>query len=137
MGSNVVKQADEVMHQLMKIVEKTNPKTGRKYKENRLTTSQIRKFLIAVNTVTNKVNVYKSKNVGVQQLTDELATEVQYLKVKIVYQAGREATVKKFVQASKLLEYIDGIGTDMKKYDEFAHYVEALVAYHKFYGGQD
>ena len=99
MGSNVVKQADEVMHQLM--------------------------------------NVYKSKNVGVQQLTDELATEVQYLKVKIVYQAGREATVKKFVQASQLLECIDGIGTDMKKYDEFAHYVEALVAYHKFYGGQD
>lgn len=123
MGSNVVKKADEVMHQLMK--------------KNRLTTSQIRKFLIAVNTVTNKVNVYKSKNVGVQQLTDELATEVQYLKVKIVYQAGREDTVKKFVQASRLLEWIDGIGTDMKKYDEFAHYVEALVAYHKFYGGQD
>lgn len=137
MKSDIVKQADNIMQQLMKKVERINPKTGKTYIKPQLTTSQIRKFLIAVNMVTNKVNVYKSQYLGTTELSDELAAEVQYLKVKIVYQAGKESTVKQFVQESRLLECIDGIGKNMKKYDEFARYVEALVAYHKFYGGQD
>lgn len=132
---DVVKEAARVMKQLMEPREFV--RNGKTLKENKLTTSQIRKFLIAVNTVTNKINVYKSKHLGQKLLSDELAAEVQYLKVKIVYQAGRENTVRKFVDASHILDYVDAVGNDIATYDTLSRYVEALVAYHKFYGGKD
>lgn len=104
----------------------------------KLTKSQIRKFLTAVNALTNKVDVYRIQHEGTEILSAELASEVKYLKVKLAYQAGRNPkTVKPFVEAAKLNKWIDGIGTDIRAYEDFAHYVEALVAYHKFYGGRD
>ena len=100
-----------------------------------LKTNQIRKFLTAVNAITNKVNVYKAKHLDATELPDELAGEIQFLKVKAAYQAGRERSVKDFMVQSKMKHRIEEIGTSISKYEEFAHYVEALVAYHKFHGG--
>ena len=63
---------------------------------------------------------------------------MKYLKVQLVYQAARNQTsVQPFVKQARLKERIDSIGTDLRAYEDFAHYVEALVAYHKFYGGED
>ena len=108
-----------------------------------LTTSQIRKFLVAVNALTNKITVYRSLHEGAMQLSPILASEVKYLKVKLIYQVGRAQKqkrtnpIKDFVEKARLKEWIDGIGTDIRAYEEFAHYVEALVAYHKYHGGRD
>lgn len=102
-----------------------------------LKTSQIRKFLTAVNAITNKVNVYKAKHLDMTALPDELAGEIQFLKVKAAYQAGRDRAVKDFMIKSKMKDEIQRIGTSIVKYEEFARYIEALVAYHKFYGGKD
>lgn len=108
-----------------------------------LTTSQIRKFLVAVNALTNKITVYRSLHEGAMQLSPILASEVKYLKVKLIYQVGREQKqkrtnpIKDFVEKARLKEWIDGIDTDIRAYEEFAHYVEALVAYHKYHGGRD
>ena len=63
-----------------------------------LKTNQIRKFLTAVNAITNKVNVYKAKHLDATELPDELAGEIQFLKVKVAYQAGRERSVKDFIE---------------------------------------
>ena len=100
-----------------------------------LKTNQIRKFLTAVNAITNQVKVYKAKHLDATELPDELAGEIQFLKVKAAYQAGRERSVKDFMVQSKMKHRIEEIGTSISKYEEFAHYVEALVAYHKFHGG--
>ena len=103
-----------------------------------ITKSQIRKFLAAVNALTNKVDVYRAQNPGAAELSPALASAVKYLKVQLVYQAAREPKkVKPFVETARLKERIDAIGTDLRAYEDFAHYVEALVAYHKFYGGED
>ena len=103
-----------------------------------ITKSQIRKFLAAVNALTNKVDVYRAQHAEAAALSPELASAVKYLKVQLAYQAGRELKkVKPFVETARLKERIDGIGTDIHAYEDFAHYMEALVAYHKFYGGQD
>ena len=102
-----------------------------------LKTNQIRKFLTAVNTVTGKIDVYRAKHDLTNQLPDDLAAEVKYLKIKIAYQAGREKAVKDFVNKAALIQWIDSIGNSVEKYEEFAKYVEALVAYHKYYGGKD
>lgn len=116
---------------------------GLKYKDknNRdridVTTSQIRKFLTAVNVVRNKVDLYKAKNKGAESLSKELTAEIKFLKVNLLYQAGRTAAVKQFMTVSKLDIIIDGIGDSLARFVKFTKYVEALVAYHKFLGGRD
>ncbi len=116
---------------------------GLKYKDknNRdridVTTSQIRKFLTAVNVVRNKVDLYKEKNKGAESLSKELTAEIKFLKVNLLYQAGRTAAVKQFMTISKLDVIIDSIGDSLARFVKFTKYVEALVAYHKFLGGRD
>lgn len=111
---------------------------GLKYKDknNRdridVTTSQIRKFLTAVNVVRNKVDLYKAKNKGAESLSKELTAEIKFLKVNLLYQAGRTAAVEQFMTISKLDVIIDSIGDSLSGFVKFTKYVEALVAYHKF-----
>jgi CRISPR-associated protein Csm2 len=104
-----------------------------------LTTSQLRKFLAAVNSLTNKIKVYKIQSENPEVLSDELAAEVRYLQVKLVYQIGRETgrelPIKDFENKAQLLDKIKRIGKNTKKYEQFAIYIEALVAYRKFKGG--
>lgn len=106
-----------------------------------LTTSQIRKFLTAVNVVRNKVDLYRAQNKKAAVLSAELVMEIKFLKVNLLYQAGRDTSrtkvVKKFIDEARLDKIIDDIGNDMKKFAKFCKYVEALVAYHKFLGGKD
>ena len=60
------------------------------------------------------------------------------MRVRILYDAGREKdAVKSFVEAAHLLQYIKGIGTNREKFINFANYMEALVAYHRYLGGDD
>lgn len=153
-----VKKAEEVMEKLSN-------------DNNLVTTTQIRRFLTAVNQVSGKVEKWKrDKKVGSHEaLPEELQAQIKYLKVKIAYTIGREKASNKksnnrsnqkrsftsvsdgrekasdkksnevelFFTESGLLEIIDSIGSDIKKYENFASYVEALVAFHKYYGGGD
>ncbi len=105
-----------------------------------VTTSQLRRFLTAVNTVTGKIEQYQNQSeAGTQaKLTADLAAQVKFLKVKLAYQVGRgDDKIKDFEKEADLMAAIGSIGDDAKKYEEFARYVEALVAFHKFYGGKD
>lgn len=110
-----------------------------KYNEIALTTSQIRKFLTAVNVVRNKVELFKAQNKACDALSRELTAEVKFLKVNLLYQAGKDksGTVKNFVEVANLEAIIDDIDNDLQKFADFCKYVEALVAYHKFLGGKD
>lgn len=108
-----------------------------RYNKIDVTTSQIRKFLTSVNVVRNKVDLYKAKNKGAEALSKELTAEIKFLKVNLLYQAGRTDAVKQFMTVSKLDIIIDGIGDSLARFVKFTKYVEALVAYHKFLGGKD
>ena len=108
-----------------------------KFNNIRLTKSQIRKFLTAVNVVKNKVDVDKNKAEDGNKLSAEMAAEVKFLKVSILYQAGREKSVRDFVDKAEIAKIIMDIGDNANKFNKFCKYVEALVAFHKFYGGRD
>ena len=41
------------------------------------------------------------------------------------------------MNTANLGNIIDNVGNDTKKFQKLCKYVEALVAYHKFYGGKD
>lgn len=108
-----------------------------KYGNIALTTSQIRKFLTAVNVVRNKVDLYIAQNKAANELSSELAAEVKFLKVNLLYQAGRAKAVKNFMDISNLGVLIGDVDKNIKKFQRLCKYVEALVAYHKFMGGKD
>ena len=95
-----------------------------------LTTSKIRIILSLVSDLYNDAQRYRS-----EELSEDLYNRVQYLKMRMAYEAGRENTVKEFLKKAELFEEIDKIGKSKKALIEFCHYMEALVAYHKFYGG--
>ncbi len=139
------------------IVAKANEywkrETNNGAKKPTLTTSQIRKFLTAVNSVANKVGIYKADNPTATELSDDLVAEIKYLQVPLVYQAGREiktykdkvtqrierqsGPTEKFFSETNLMRMIDDIGDSIKAFERFAKYTEALVAYHKYYGGKE
>ena len=130
MSTNLVDKAQSVIQGLIHEDSRGNSVIA-------LKTNQIRKFLSAVTTLTNKVKHYKMRNPNEQELPEELAAQVQYLRVKMAYQAGRDKAVKEFVEKAQLDVAICSIKNSIETYEKFARYMEALVAYHKYYGGKD
>ena len=96
----------------------------------KLTTSQLRNILSMVNQLYNDVIMTTSET-----LSNNIQSQLQYLKVKIVYAAGRYKEVQELVQKSQIDCHIDYIKDNRKKFILYARYIEALVAYHRFYGG--
>lgn len=118
---NFVDKAENVMR---KICREDNRKI--------VTTSKIRKILSMVSDIYNDV-----RRESDDQLSDEILGRVQYLKMHIAYEAGREKSVETLVREAKLFEAIDEIGESREQLILFCHYMEALVAYRKYLGGKD
>jgi CRISPR-associated protein Csm2 len=98
-----------------------------------ITTSKIRNILTLVSDIYNVENRRTDP-----EILDSSAAKIQMLRIRVLYEAGRDKQgVKEFVTQSHILEYIKGIGTDREKLIRFSHYMESLVAYHRFLGGRD
>lgn len=97
-----------------------------------LTTSQIRNLLTMTNQIYNQA--VKERN---EQITEKLQSDLQYLKMRMAYESGREKGVKDFVEKAGLMKCIDQIKASRKETLLFCKYMEALVAYHRFHGGKD
>ena len=100
---------------------------------SRLTTSKLRNILSMVSDIYNR----EVGRVSESELTEENQTALQMLRVRIAYEVKRDEDVGTFSKEAHLIEYIKGLGRDRKKFLAFAHYMEALVAYHRFYGGSE
>lgn len=116
---------------------KANLVDGKNGKQPEITTSQMRKFLSAVNVLKNKVDLYVNTTGNTEELSEELAGEIKFLKVTLAYMSGREKKVKKFAKQADIDSFIDSVGMNTKNFNTLCKYIEALVAYHKFYGGKD
>ena len=93
----------------------------------RLKTSQIRKFLDAVNSIKSKGRARRGEASFFQR-------ETLLLKPKLAYAAGRQNEVK------PLMEVLDPCMDKVKDEEDFlnfSRFVEAIVAYHRFYGGKE
>lgn len=124
---NYADEAEKVIRQLK---EKVNPKTNKAVPM--VTTSKLRGMLSMASDIYNEVIIQQE-----DALSEELQGRIEYLRIRMVYDAGREPTVKYFVEAAKLLEIIREINGSRKNYILFNRYMESLVAFHKFYGGKD
>lgn len=97
-----------------------------------VTTSKIRNLLAMTAAIYNEV-----LNCQSEKLSQELVGRINYLKIRFVYEAGREAQVGKLVKAANVLAHLDEIKGRRSQYILFSRYMEALVAYRKFYGTRD
>ncbi len=97
-----------------------------------LTTTQIRNLLAMADDIYNDVLTSES-----DVLNSEIKSRIEYMRVHFVYESGRTPEVKKFIDKTSLIDLLKNVKGDKKKYILFNHYLEALVAYHRFEGGKD
>lgn len=101
-----------------------------------VTTTQIRNLLAMTADIYNEVCISME-----EKLSEDIRGRINYLKVRFLYEAGRQQQgkyhVRDFVEKAKIIECIDEIKGTKKNFILFNKYMEALIAYHKFYGGKD
>ena len=98
----------------------------------KVTTSKIRNLLSLVTDIYNEENIRTD-----EKLLPESIVKLNLMRVRVAYECGRDDTVKSFVAQTNLLEYLKGISTDRADLIRFAHYMEALVAFHRYFGGKE
>jgi len=121
---NYVQMAEKAMNELCAMCKK-------KGKEP-VTTSKIRNLLAMTASIYNDVVMSQS-----EKLSSETVGRINYMKIRFIYEAGREPRVGDLVKKACLLDHISEIGNSRSQYILFSRYMEALVAYRKFYGGKD
>ena len=118
-----------------KVIVKEIVRNPKRHNSRVLTTSKIRNLLSLTNTLYNDV-IHLTDEI----LSEEILGKIQYLRLRFVYEAGRdtdrEKSVKDFVEKADIIKHLQRIETrsDLLL---FCRYMEALVAYHKFNGGRD
>lgn len=120
--SSYVGKAENVIKEM----KRENFKKGR----DTLTTSQLRKLLSMTGTLYDRVQFE-----GLDKVMDRIA----YLRIQFIYQGGRNAAVKEMIDKAEILAILEKVQKNQEKADfiRFCHYMEALVAYFKYYGGRD
>ena len=90
-----------------------------------LKTTQIRKFLDAVNAIKSK---------GPQEKDGDYRTHCILLKPRLAYAAGRQQEVKPLMTVLEpCIDKVEG----KEDFEHFHRFVEAIVAYHRYHGGKD
>ena len=127
MEINEISYVDYAEKVIKSLGEKKNGKPG-----SALTTTKIRNILSMVSEIYNEVT-----HIQGDKLSLEMVERIQYLRLRIVYESGRDKDVKNFIDKSKLLLVLKNVGDSKRNFLLFCRYMEALVAYHRFYGGRD
>lgn len=98
----------------------------------RITTSKIRRLFSLLTEIYNTENLRTGDD-----LAPESVYQLRLAQIRMLYEAGRDNAVKSFLKEARLVEYLKDIGSSRTKLLHYFHYMEALVAYHKFYGGRE
>lgn len=96
-----------------------------------ITNTKMRRLFSLVIPILNKERLRTD-----EKIAPESKQAFMMARVRMAYEAGRDNSVKNFIINAKLMEYIREAGDDREKFVRFAHYMEALVAWHRFYGGR-
>lgn len=98
----------------------------------RITTSKIRRLFSLLIDSYNLESIYTDKT-----LKPETVRQLHLAQIRMLYEAGRDKNVKAFLESTKLVHYLKGIKDDHDAFINYFHYMEALVAYHKYFGGKE
>lgn len=93
-----------------------------------ITTSKLRKILSLF------MDVYNTENLRTDEaIAQENVTRLQLAKIRLVYECGREKDVKAFAEDAYLFHWLKEAGTSREMVLRYIHYLEALVAYHRYH----
>ena len=99
-------------------------------RHNDITTSKLRNILAMAADIYNDIKIDKS-----EIISEENRKRLEYLRVRMIYEAGRDPKgVKEFLKESDLCNELKKVNGKKTKYVDFYHYLEALVAFYKYYG---
>lgn len=125
-NENYVDEAEKVIKELKELKNKNGKPI------QMVTTSKIRNLLAMAADIYNDV-----VNTGGERLGSDITPRIEYLRVRFVYESGREPAVKNFVEKSGVIDILKNINGKKENYILFNRYMEALVAFHRYYGGKD
>lgn len=123
---NYVDVAEKVIKSLM------NKKDQRGKPIPIVTTSKLRNLLAMSADIYNEALNQKG-----DQLNEEICSRIEYLRVRFLYEAGRENAVKSLVNEAGIIEVLKNVNKSKKNYILFNRYMEALVAFRKYYVEKD
>jgi CRISPR-associated protein, csm2 family len=100
-----------------------------------VTTTKLRNLLAMISDIYNDVITQGGTEGNGDKLNADITKRINYLKVKVVYESGRDNSVRKFVDRANISKHLDDVIKSKSKADFilFCRYMEALVAYRKFY----
>ncbi len=120
----------------------TAQQIGERIQRERVTTSQIRNIFGEVRIIEQQViagvaqhqNPATSEpNASIMLLTTE-ARQLKLLRPKLAYQSARHTELKGLAEI--LSASIDRVDTNAEYFRNFVDFFEAILAYHRFYGGK-
>lgn len=96
----------------------------------RLSMSKLRSIYSLITNIHARVNTPEE--------LEACMSDLQYIKVKMAYESGRERNedVKEFISKTYLMNLLDQIQT-YEQFVLYCRYAESLVAYFKFYEGRE
>ena len=124
--NNYVEEAEKVI----KLLSEKKDQKGRPV--SMVTTSKIRNLLAMVSDTYND-----ALNLKGDKLSEELIGQINYMKIRFYYEAGREPKVKELLEKARVFDIMKQIGNSRDNYILFSRDMESLVAFRKFYGGKD
>ena len=123
---NYVDNAEAAIPRLSKKVNKQ----GREIP--RVTTSKI------INLLSMAADIYnQALDCKEDVLPDDITSRIDYLRVRFMYEAGREQGVKSLIEEADLLNIMKEIKGNKNNYILFYHYMEALVAFKRYMNKND
>lgn len=123
---NYVDEAEKSIYELQ------NKEDKRGKKIEMVTTSKIRNLLSMTADIYNVVI-----NTDEDKLSQDICSRIEYLRVRFMYEAGKEPKVKALLDNTCIIEMLKQINGSKKNYILFSQYMESLVAFHRYYGGKD
>lgn len=103
-----------------------------KTQSRQITTSKLRNILSLL------MDVYNTEILRTEPtLLEESAAKLQMARIRIAYECGRDRNTREFVEAAHLLPWLKGIGASREQAIRYIRYLEAIVAYHRFWGGKE
>lgn len=119
---NYVDEAEKVIKTLI-----SKSKKDKNGNPDIVTTSKLRNLMAMSTDIYNEV-----MNQSDDQLSSDICSRIEYLRVRFLYEAGRENTVKDLVNESHIIEVLKGVNKSRKNFILFNRYMEALVAFRKY-----
>lgn len=124
---NYVDEAEKVILELKNMKD---PRTGKPVPI--VTTSKLRNLLAMTSDIYNIILNQTEDN-----LPEEICSRIEYLRVRFLYEAGRETAVKNMIEKAGALELLKNVKGSKRNYILFSRYMEALVAFRKYHVERD